>query len=328
MNLYQPDWLYLLLLLPLVVGIWWLAQRRLRQRLSRFLGAAPSRLVVNARQPRPVLRLLLLLVALAAIVVALARPRWGFEWREVSRQGVDIMVAIDVSQSMRAQDLSPNRLSRAKREIVDLLQLLEGDRIGLLVFAGVAFVQCPLTVDYQAVEMFLDHLSTDLIPVPGTAIGAAIRQATTSLTESDSDESAGKALILITDGEDHGSEPLAAAQAAKEAGIEIYTIGVGAREGAPVPSKDGGFVRDKSGQIVLSRLQDQELKEIAEVTDGRYVRSVSGDFDLDQIYFNSIKQNLTKGTLYEKRERLWYERFFWFSALAIFLLLIEMLWAL
>jgi Ca-activated chloride channel family protein len=328
MNLYQPDWLYLLLLLPLVVGIWWLAQRRLRQRLSRFLGAAPSRLVVNARQPRPVLRLLLLLVALAAIVVALARPRWGFEWREVSRQGVDIMVAIDVSQSMRAQDLSPNRLSRAKREIVDLLQLLEGDRIGLLVFAGVAFVQCPLTVDYQAVEMFLDHLSTDLIPVPGTAIGAAIRQATTSLTESDSDESAGKALILITDGEDHGSEPLAAAQAAKEAGIEIYTIGVGAREGAPVPSKDGGFVRDKSGQIVLSRLQDQDLKEIAEVTDGRYVRSVSGDFDLDQIYFNSIKQNLTKGTLYEKRERLWYERFFWFSALAIFLLLIEMLWAL
>ena len=147
-------------------------------------------------------------MTLASLIVALARPRWGFEWKEVPRGGVDIMVVLDLSTSMLATDISPTRLERSKREIIDLLGMLEGDRIGIVAFAGVAFVQCPLTVDYRMASMFVSQISHDLMPVQGTALGKGIDLAVESLEKASTAESEGKAIILITDGEDHGTDPL------------------------------------------------------------------------------------------------------------------------
>ncbi|MCK5513335.1 MAG: VWA domain-containing protein, partial [Deltaproteobacteria bacterium] len=195
-------------------------------------------------------------------IFALTRPQWGFHWEEIKRVGVDVMVAIDVSESMLAEDVKPNRLERAKREVIDLIEMMEGDRIGLIAFAGTSFVQCPLTLDYGACKMFLDYIDTDLIPVPGTAIAEAIR---TSLKSFNKRERKSKALIIITDGEDHEGEPIDAAKEAKKEGIKIFTIGVGREGGAPIPLKDGsgGFKKDRKGDMVITHLDEITLQKIA-----------------------------------------------------------------
>ena len=250
------------------------------------------------------------------------QPRWGFQWEDIKRQGIDIMVAIDVSQSMLAEDIKPSRLERAKRKVYDLCRMLEGDRIGLIAFAGTSFVQCPLTLDYGAFKIFLDYLEPDLIPVPGTAIGQAIRAAINSFSRR---ERTSKALIIITDGEDHEGNPLEAAQEAKKEGIRIFTIGVGQEGGAPIPMKDGsgGFKKDERGELVLSRLDEAALQKIALETGGSYVRSVTGDLDLNKIYQEDIRGTIEKKELLSTRKKRWEERFQWFLFAAILLLGIE-----
>ena len=232
------------------------------------------------------------------------------------------LIVIDVSESMLAEDVKPNRLERAKREVIDLIEMLEGDRIGLIAFAGTSFVQCPLTLDYGACKMFLDYIDTDLIPVPGTAIAEAIR---TSLKSFNKRERKSKALILITDGEDHEGEPIDAAKEAKKEGIKIFTIGVGREGGAPIPLKDGsgGFKKDRKGDMVITHLDEITLQKIALETGGSYVRSVTGDMDLDKIYQEGIKQHVEQKHLKSTRKRRWEERFQWFIFFALLFISVE-----
>jgi len=281
-----------------------------------------QQLTPDVSRRRQVLKVFLLLAAISFSVFALIRPKWGFHWEEIKRKGVDIFVCVDVSTSMLAEDIKPTRLERAKRKIHDLINLLEGDRIGLVAFAGISFVQCPLTLDYGACQIFLDYLDTDLIPVQGTAIADAIRTATRSFPKG---ERKSKVIILITDGEDHEGKPLEAAQEAKKEGINIFAIGIGKPEGAPVPdpSGKGGFKQDSSGGLILSKLDEVTLQKIALETGGSYVRSVTGDMDLDRIYLNDIKVNIEKKELESTRRKRWEERFQWPLLIALLVLSLE-----
>jgi Ca-activated chloride channel family protein len=223
---------------------------------------------------------------------------------------------------MLAKDIKPNRLERAKRKISDLLDRLEGDRIGLVAFAGTAFVQCPLTLDYAAAKIFLSAIDTQLIPVQGTAIGNAITTATKAFRTQDKKS---KALILITDGEDQTGQTLAATKAAKAQGVKIYAIGIGGKMGTPLPnpSIEGGFRKNQQGEVILSKLDETTLQKIALDTGGSYVRSVTGDIDIKTIYNDQIKQHIEKKELKSARRKIWQERFQWFIFIGIFFIIIE-----
>jgi len=279
-------------------------------------------LTPDVSRKRQVFKVFLLVLSIIFCVLALIRPKWGFHWEEIKRKGVDIIVCVDVSTSMLAEDIKPNRLERAKRKIHDLINLLQGDRIGLVAFAGVSFVQCPLTLDYGACQIFLDCLDTDLIPVQGTAIGNAIRTATRAFRKG---ERKSKVIILITDGEDHEGEPLKAAQEAKKEGIKIFAIGIGKEGGAPVPEPNGkgGFKKDSHGELILSKLDEVTLQKIALNTGGSYVRSVTGDMDLEKIYLEDIKKKTEQKELKSARQKRWEERFQWPLFLALLFLLLD-----
>jgi len=324
MHFKNAQLLLLLWLVPLL-GLFYLWSFKSRDRCLRTFCNNPAllpRLLHGVHRKRQRMKAALIVVAIALSIVALARPRWGFRWEEIRRRGVDIVVALDVSQSMMATDVDPNRLERAKRKIQDLLTMLRGDRIGLVAFAGSSFIQCPLTLDYGAFRIFLDGLSPDLIPVPGTAVARAIE---TSLTAFDPKLRTSKAIILITDGEDHGGNPLSAAKKAKEAGVKIFTIGIGKREGAPIPlaGPGGGFKKDHSGNLILTRLDEETLKKIALTTGGAYVHSVTGDMDLQSIYLKGIRMGMKQTELATRRKKRWTERFEWPLMAAVFLLIAE-----
>lgn len=323
MKIAHPSYLFLFWLVPALIVFYLYAFRKKDKLIKAFCGETLyAELAPSVSPGRQKLKAALLLGSLSFLVVSLLQPRWGFQWEDIKRQGIDIMVAIDVSQSMLAEDIKPSRLERAKRKVYDLCRMLEGDRIGLIAFAGTSFVQCPLTLDYGAFKIFLDYLEPDLIPVPGTAIGQAIRAAINSFSRR---ERTSKALIIITDGEDHEESPLKEAQEAKKEGIRIFTIGVGQDGGAPIPMKDGsgGFKKDGGGEMVLSRLDEAALQKIALETGGSYVRSVTGDLDLNKIYQEDIRGKIEKKELLSTRKKRWEERFQWFLFAAILLLGIE-----
>ena len=198
--------------------------------------------------------------------------------------------------------------------------MLDGDRIGLVAFAGTAFIECPLTLDYSAAEVFLDAIDTDLIPVKGTALGRAIRE---SLKAFEGANNESRAVILITDGEDHDGEALKMAEKAKLEGVRIFPIGIGRDEGSPIPKAGGGFRRDRQGELILSQLDEKTLQKIALTTGGRYVRSVTGDVDLEKIYLQGIKTSLENQELGSKRRQRWKDRFQWLLAISLFALALE-----
>jgi len=316
--------LILLWIIPLLI-LFYIWSFKSRDRLLRTFCSEPSllpRLLRGVSRNRQKIKAALLISVVALSILALARPRWGFQWEEVKRRGVDVVVAVDLSQSMMATDVDPNRLERAKREIQDLLAMLQGDRIGLVAFAGSSFIQCPLTLDYGAFNIFLDGLAPDLIPVPGTAVARAIE---TSISAFDPKQRTSKAVILITDGEDHGGDPLAAAQKAKDAGVKLFTIGIGKREGAPIPvaGPAGGFKKDRTGDLILTRLDEETLKKIALTTGGAYVHSVTGDMDLQSIYLKGIRKGMEQTELATSRKKRWMERFQWPLLAGLLLLIIE-----
>jgi Ca-activated chloride channel family protein len=323
MNFAALEYLYLLWILPAMVLLAIYSFRKKDQLLRLFADSDLwDRLMPDVHRRRQIVRLLMMLAGTSLLLVAFLRPRWGFHWEEIKRKGVDLLVAIDVSESMLAEDVKPNRLERAKREVTDLVNMLQGDRIGLVAFAGASFLECPLTLDYGAFKIFLDYLDTELIPVPGTAIGEAIQ---TSIRSFPSDRRASKALILITDGEDHPGEAEKAAKAAKEKGIRIFTIGIGSEEGAPIPLRGGrgDFKKDRKGQVVMSKLRETSLQKIALSTGGSYVRSVSGDMDLKKIYEEEIRGKMEAGELKSTKKRRWEERFQWFLFGSVLLFALE-----
>ena len=310
-------------LLPVAVLALVVRSRQKKRAIEQFADRELLiRLAGRKLRGREFLKGLLLLCALGFMILALAGPRWGSRYQEVSQKGVDIMILMDVSSSMLVADMDPNRLEHARREVLDFLRVVQGDRVGLVAFSGAAFVQCPLTLDYEALKMFLDGLAPGLIPVPGSDLGAAID---TALSSFDFEAETDKVILLITDGEDNERRGVEAARRAMGKGIKIFVFGMGEPSGGPVPAIDGGegFKKDKQGKLVLSRLDEEGLKKIAAMTGGTYARSVAGDLDLDILYFDGIKFSTQAETLKSGKIKVYEERFPIFLLLAFLCLLVE-----
>jgi Ca-activated chloride channel homolog len=309
--------------LPLVCFALIVQNRKKKTAMAQFADAALlMRLTAKDHRGIRLLKGILLLFTLALLVFSLAGPRWGSSYQEVSQKGVDVMILVDVSPSMMVEDLKPNRLEQARREIIDFLKVVEGDRVGLVAFAGAAFVQCPLTLDYAALQLFLNALEPGLIPAAGTDLGAAIE---TGLSAFDFKAETDKVMLLITDGEDNEGRSVEAARIANKRGVKIFVFGIGELSGGPIPQEEGkgGFKKDKEGKLILSKLNENGLKEIAADAGGRYVRSMAGDLDLDIIYFDGIKSMTQARTLKSGKIKIYDERFTFFILAALLLLLTE-----
>ena len=318
-----PYYFYLLwTLVPLIIFLIW-ANRKKYDLLVRFCGVNLfSKLVTLNFKDLQKSKAIFVILAFLFLLLALTRPQWGYQWEDYKQEGVDIIIALDVSRSMLAEDIKPNRLERAKRKISDLLYMLRGDRIGLVAFAGTSFVQCPLTLDYAAARIFLSAIDTDLIPVQGTALGDALRKSTNAFR---TQENKSRAIILITDGEDQTGQAMKAAEEAKKAGVKIFAIGIGKKIGAPLPNPNmgSGFLKNENGDVIITKLNESILQKISLMTGGSYVRSVTGDIDLKTIYLDQISQNLDKNKFKSERRKIWQERFQWFIFLAFLILVYE-----
>jgi len=265
---------------------------------------------------------LLILVVLFSIL-ALARPRWGFEWQAVERQGVDIFVAIDTSKSMLTEDVKPNRLERAKLAVRDLLKDLKGDRVGLIAFAGNSFLVCPLTSDYGGVLLSLEGINTDTIPRGGTDLAKPIQEA---LKGYENVPARYKTLVLLTDGEAFEGDAVQWAKTAADKGIKVYTIGIGTKEGelVRVPNGQGGhdLLKDAAGNVVKSRLDEGTLQEVAAAAGGAYVRSSGAELGLDYLYREQLS-HMEKREIESRVERSYHDQFQWPLGIAVILLLVE-----
>jgi len=314
-------------LLPLVgvLAAFVVAALRRRARALQSFAEEPllERLAVGADPRRRAWTLAIRVVVLALLAVALAGPKWGFHWEPVKREGIDLIIAMDTSRSMLATDVKPNRLERAKLAVLDLLAQLRGDRIGLVAFAGTAFLESPLTLDYAAFERSLRSLRVGIIPRGGTALSRAIE---TSLQAFEAREGKYEALVLITDGEDHEGDAKAAAEKAAERGVKIYTVGIGTADGELVPLQGGaaGYVKDRKGQVVKSRLDEATLQEIAVASGGAYVRGIGPRLGLDEVFDEHIAK-MERREVDSSLERRYEERFQWPLAAALFLLAVESL---
>jgi Ca-activated chloride channel homolog len=319
--------LFALVLVPGIGVLYWLAFRARARALEQF-GESPLVQTLSASVNRRgrVWKAVLVLASITMMVFALARPQFGTRLETVKTQGRDIVVALDVSKSMLAEDLAPNRLERAKLEIGRLIRGLDGDRIGLVAFAGDAFVQAPLTVDYGAALLFLNSMDTDLLSVQGTNLGIALTTALDAFDEGASRDQ--RVLVVVTDGEDHEGEIESAVQRAEQAGVQIHTVGIGSPDGVPIPDFDAngrrtGFMRDDDGNVVTTRLEEGVLRQIANATGGRYVPAYSGTTAL-QALVEEIAEG--EGTELESRQVTQFEEQFQiFLGLAILMLLLETL---
>jgi Ca-activated chloride channel family protein len=319
---FEYNWaFYLLFILPVIIFLILFEYRKKRAGLKLF--ADPDLLpVLTMPIKRGIIFLkgLFLVIAVFFIILACAGPRWGFHLQEVQRRGVDIVFLLDVSASMQAEDVKPDRLERAKREITDFLKIAAGDRIGLVLFAGDAFVQCPLTLDYDAIAMFLGSVGVDTLPVQGTDMGQGIK---TALNAFDFKSAIDKVIVMITDGEDNEGLGLQQADKAMDKDVKIFVYGIGEPSGAPIPDETGGFKKDKIGNLILSKLNEKDLRRIAKATDGRYVRSVTGDLDLDRLYFEGIKIKTEAKELESGKIKIFEERFYIFIWIAFLFLVME-----
>lgn len=309
---------WLLLSLPLLVLFFRLAAAR-RRRAEEAFAERPlwDRLSRGVSPARRRLRLLLLLLAVAVLIGAILDPRWGYHWEDVRRSGTDLIVALDTSKSMLATDVKPNRLARAKRETEDLLELVRGDRVGLIAFAGAAFSVCPLTLDYGVVRMLLDDVTVDSVPRGGTNLAAAIDEAVRAFRSGPERK---KALLLITDGESLEGDYQAAAARAKEAGVKIFAIGVGSESPIEIATPNGtAYLKDREGNIVVSKLNEAALQAVALETGGAYHRATPEGLELALIYNDRIAK-MEKSELEASRRKVFEPRFQWPLGLSLLLL--------
>jgi Ca-activated chloride channel family protein len=326
MTFAHPVVLWLLLVFPpgLAAFFWW-SWRTRRRLLTQFIQARllPG-LTVGISNRRLAVRLVCLLLGVILAIVALARPQWGFDWQEVKQRGVDIVVAIDTSKSMLAEDIAPNRLERAKFAARELMQRARADRLGLVAFAGGAFLQCPLTIDDAAFEQSVAALDVNVIPQGGTALAEAIEVAQTAFKEGENF----KVLVMFTDGEDQDSGAVEAAQKAGAEGLQIFTIGIGSTDGDLLRIKDGkgrtDFIRDEQGNVVKSRLDEKLLRQIASQTSAGFYLPLIGAKAIDTLYEKGIAP-LPKTESKEALVRHYHERFQWPLGLSIIFLIAEML---
>lgn len=323
MKFSNPYMFYLIWFVIAFFGFVFYGNRKRERVVKNFISSSLiSTMIRSYSTPRQWLKGILLTLSLFFLVLSLTGPLVGFKWEEVKEKGVDIMVALDCSRSMLATDIKPTRLEQAKREIVDLLNMMHSDRVGLVAFAGTSILQCPLTLDHSGFTVFLNALNPDYLPMGGTDISGALQ---TAINGFETDADSEKAIIIITDGESTSGDPVAIATEAAKKGIRIFCIGVGQEDGAPVPATDGRFKKDSDGRIIMSKVDDEGLSKIAAVGNGLYVKSVAGDMDLDQIYTGQIQKNMKKTTLHSGKTKVWENRFQWFLFPSVLLLIAEMM---
>ena len=321
----HPLALYFLLLVPALALIFWM-NRRWKESAILAYSSAPllKNIIPRYSKKKSLTKFILYSISYALLILAISNPQMGTKLEEVKREGVDIVIALDVSNSMRAEDFKPNRLNHAKRAIEKLVENLRSDRLGIVVFAGEAYIQLPITSDYSAAKLYTSTIGTDIVPTQGTALGAAIETGMDALSH---DEGKNRAIIIISDGENHEDEPLAKAKEAYERGITVHTIGMGSPQGAPIPvyrnGKQIGFKQDKEGSTVVSRLNEEMLQGIAEAGNGVYVRATNSNPGLG-IIFEEINKMEKKE--YEAKQYTDFEdRFQPFIGLALIILLFEFL---
>jgi Ca-activated chloride channel homolog len=290
MNFGAPIWLWALAILPLLALLYAQAERRSAIKLREFVSPRLlPQLAGNVDRVRRAIRFAFVLLALALALIALAKPRWGYTYEDVKRRGLDLLFAVDTSRSMLSNDVAPNRLERVKLAAQDLITELQGDRVGLIAFAGRAFLQAPLTIDYDAAVESINDLDTKTIPEGGTNISEAIVLATQTFGKS---AMGNRALIIFTDGEELSGDAVNEAKKAADAGVRIFTVGVGTAQGSliPVEGKEGGFVKDAKGQVVKSKLDENRLREIAQETGGIYLHLENGPQTMRQLYTDGLSK--------------------------------------
>ena len=319
----RPELWWLFLLGPVMFLFFWISIWSKNRRLDRFgESSLLSSLVTELSSVNTGVKYILWRLAAGFLVLALINPQLGSKMAEAKVKGIDIIVALDVSNSMMAEDLSPNRLVAANRAISKMLEKLKGDRVGIIVFAGQAFVQLPITSDYSAGKLFLSTIDTDVVPVQGTDIGAAIDLSMKSFSD---DSPAQKAIVVITDGENHEADAVVAAQEAAKKGIRVFTIGMGSPNGTPIPQYNGktrtGFKKDREGNIVVTKLNEQMLREIAKAGNGAYIRASNAQVGLEPLLaeLNRIEKTDMGTVAYAEYE----DRFQIFLALALACLILE-----
>ena len=319
----QAQYLLMILLVPLFFVMYALFRRERNKKIAKLGNPALMAALMPARSKyKGWVRISFFAVAWFFFAIGLARPQIGAKLKESSRKGAEIMIALDVSNSMLAQDYYPNRLERAKLAISRLVDKLQGDRIGLIVFAGQSFVQLPITTDYVSAKIFLNTIGTESVPVQGTALGEAINTAIKSFSSEAQMQQDNKAIILITDGENHEDDAVAAARMAAEVGIKVFCIGVGSPEGKPIPfGPNGDLMKDKEGNIVVTKLNEKILEEVAIAGGGAYVRAGNAEFGLNPIIdeLKQLQQQHFKSVVFEDFE----EQYMYFFAIALVFLLLE-----
>lgn len=316
----HPGFIYFLALIPLFVMIYWYLKRRGKKALSNF--GDPELLEQLMPEVAPAKRnwkFYIQMTALTLLILVLAGPQFGSKLQQVKRKGVEVIIALDVSNSMMAQDIKPNRLERAKQAISKMVDRLHNDRIGLILFAGDAYTQLPITTDYASAKMFLGTISTDIVPVQGTAIGKAINLAIRSFGP---ESGAGRAIVVITDGENHENDAVEAASKAKEQGIIVHTIGMGLAKGAPIPiGKTNTFRKNKQGETVISKLNEQMLDEISTAGGGRYFRANNTKVGLNELFkeINTMDKSELEVKVYSDYE----DQFQWLAWIIFALLILD-----
>lgn len=321
----HPAFLWMLLGVPVLLGLIALAWRARGKARAAWAGTLFDRMTPDLDRGREQVRVALFLLGYACVVVALARPQWGGETVMMKRKGIDVLVALDTSNSMMAEDMRPNRLASAKRAVADLVARMGGDRIGLIAVAGEAYVVCPLTLDHGTVLLLLDSMNPNSVSIQGTNLEDAIRRARAAFVR---EEHKHKALVLVTDGESTTGDALREAEQAAEEGVLIYTIGIGSPDGQPIPERDEngnvtGYKRDRAGNVVNSRLDEDVLRKVAAATKGRYFRASQQGVELT-VVLNEL-QALEKKDLEGQLATNYEERYQWPLALGALLLGLEML---
>ena len=327
MTFYSFYWINCFYLLPVVIGLMYVGYRLKSRRLNLFINSKLWKEVVpSLSYDRRFWRKFLWILALCFLVFSLMRPQYGAKFEKISRRGHDIFIALDVSKSMMVQDIKPTRLSFAKQEVLSLINSLKGDRVGLIVFSGDAFVQSPLTVDYSAIQLFLDDIQSGSVPVPGTDIATAIK--TARLAFRNATQKSTKVLIIISDGESFENDPIESAKVAAKEGIKIFTVGLGSDTGEPIPvygenNKLMGYKKDKSNTIILSKLNSSLLKRISDIGNGVYygVEKRYGVMDLIYKELSSFERK----QLEEKMKKSFQDQYQWFLAITFLCLLFEMI---
>lgn len=316
----HPEALYLLALIPLFILIFVWGRIKRRKQLQSFgEDEVIGQLMPNVSPKRPVWKFCVTLLAICAMIFIVAGPQFGSKLQTTKAQGIEIIIALDVSNSMLAEDIKPNRLERAKQAISQMVDKLGNDKIGLIVFAGDAYTQLPITTDYASAKMFLSTINTGIVPTQGTAIGKAINLGIRSFGP---EEETSRAIIIITDGENHEDDAIKAAQLAQEKGIVVYTIGMGSRKGAPIPVGGGNnFRKDREGNVVITKLDEKMLQEIAIAGGGKSIRANNTKVGLNELMkdINKMEKSEIEAKVYSEYD----DQFQWLAWIALLLLIIE-----